>query len=105
MGNHFASDVLHGGFNSALPSLNVTARLFHLTPRTLHRRLLDEGSSFKEILEQVRHLAVEYLKAGHLSIEEIAYTLGYTDMANFRRAFKRWEAMPPSRYRAAQGAV
>lgn len=37
--------------------------------------------------------------------EEIAYTLGYTDMANFRRAFKRWEAMPPSRYRAAQDAV
>lgn len=92
----------HNGF----PSLNVTARLFHLTPRTLHRRLLEEGTSFKDILEQVRHtLAVEYLKAGHLSIEEIAYTLGYTDMANFRRAFKRWEAMPPSRYRAAQDPV
>lgn len=89
----------HSGF----PSLNVTARLFHLTPRTLHRRLLEEGTSFKDILEQVRHtLAVEYLKAGHLSIEEIAYTLGYTDMANFRRAFKRWESMPPSRYRAGQ---
>ena len=106
MGNHFASDVLNGDFSSAFPSLNVTARLFHLTPRTLHRRLLEEGASFKDILEQVRHtLAVEYLKAGHLSIEEIAYTLGYTDMANFRRAFKRWEAMPPSRYRAAQSAV
>ena len=105
MGNHFASDVLNGDFSSAFRSLNVTARLFHLTPRTLHRRLLDEGSSFKEILEQVRHLAVEYLKAGHLSSEEIAYSLGYTDMANFRRAFKRWEAMPPSRYRAAQDAV
>lgn len=91
----------HNGF----PSLNVTARLFHLTPRTLHRRLLEEGTSFKEILEQVRHtLAVEYLKAGHLSIEDVAYTLGYTDMANFRRAFKRWESMPPSRYRAAHNA-
>ena len=106
MGNHFASDVLSGDFSSAFPGPNVTARLFHLTPRTLHRRLLEEGASFKDILEQVRHtLAVEYLKAGHLSIEEIAYSLGYTDMANFRRAFKRWEAMPPSRYRAAQGAV
>ena len=106
MGNHFASDVLSGDFSSAFPGPNVTARLFHLTPRTLHRRLLEEGTSFKEILEQVRHtLAVEYLKAGHLSIEEIAYTLGYTDMANFRRAFKRWEVMPPSRYRAAQDSV
>lgn len=82
------------------PSLNVTARLFHLTPRTLHRRLLEEKTAFKEILEEVRHtLALEHLKTRSMSIEEIAYTLGYTDMANFRRAFKRWESMPPSQYR------
>ncbi|PPA05788.1 AraC family transcriptional regulator [Pseudomonas sp. MWU12-2312b] len=86
------------------PSLNVTARLFHLTPRTLHRRLLEEHTSFKEILEEVRHtLAVEHLKNGSMCIEEIAYTLGYTDMANFRRAFKRWESMPPSLYRERHG--
>ncbi|MDH1210526.1 AraC family transcriptional regulator [Pseudomonas chengduensis] len=81
------------------PSLNVTARLFNLTPRTLHRRLLLEGTSFKEILEEVRHtLAVEHLKAGHLTMGEIAYTLGYTDLANFRRAFKRWTGIAPSYY-------
>lgn len=81
------------------PSLNVTARLLHLTPRTLHRRLLEEGTSFKEILEEVRcTLAVEHLKAGHLTMGEIAYTLGYTDLANFRRAFKRWTGIPPSHY-------
>ena len=61
------------------PSLNVTARLSHMTPRTLHRSLIDEGTAFKEILEDVRYrLAVEYLKSGHLTIQEIAYTLGYT---------------------------
>ena len=88
------------------PSLNLTARLFHLTPRTLHRRLQAEGTSFKALLEEVRHsLALEHLKSGHMSVEDIAYSLGYTDMANFRRAFKRWEAMPPSRYRAAQDSV
>lgn len=85
---------------NGFPSLNVTARLFHMTPRTLHRRLQDEGTSYKDILENVRHmLALEHLKAGHLSIQEIAYTLGYTDMANFRRAFKRWEGVAPSDYR------
>ncbi|HEY8027085.1 MAG TPA: AraC family transcriptional regulator [Burkholderiaceae bacterium] len=83
------------------PSLGATARMFHSTPRTLHRRLLHEGTSYKEILEDVRHLlAVEYLKAGHLNIQEIAYTLGYTDAANFRRAFKRWESVAPSAYRS-----
>lgn len=82
------------------PSLTLTARLFHLTPRTLHRRLLAENTSFKQILEDVRHtLAVAHLKAGHLTVEEVAYSLGYTDLANFRRAFKRWEGVPPSRLR------
>lgn len=90
---------------SGFPSLSVTARLCHLTPRTLHRRLIDEGTSYRAILEDVRHtLAVEHLRAGHLSIEEIAYMLGYTDLANFRRAFKRWEKVPPSAHRPPRRA-
>lgn len=85
------------------PSLNLTARLFHLTPRTLHRRLQTEGTSFQALLDEVRHsLALQHLKSGHMSVEEIAYSLGYTDMANFRRAFKRWQRQSPSAYRAAQ---
>jgi AraC-like DNA-binding protein len=90
---------------TGFPSLQVTARLFHMTPRTLHRRLVDEGTSFRELLESVRHtLAVEHVKSGRFSVEEIAYRLGYTDLANFRRAFKRWEGLPPSAYRAQRTA-
>lgn len=86
---------------NGFPSLQLAARVFRLTPRTLHRRLVEEGTSFRELTEEVRHtLAVEHLKAGRFSIEEIAYTLGYSDLANFRRAFKRWEKLPPSEYRA-----
>jgi AraC-like DNA-binding protein len=82
------------------PSLQVTARFLHLTPRTLHRRLEAEGTSFRSIQEEVRHmLALEYLKAGRLSLQEIAYALGYTEMANFRRAFRRWTGVAPSHYR------
>ena len=74
---------------NGFPSLQVTARLFHMTPRTLHRRLSDEDTSFHDLLEEVRHmLAVEHVKAGRLSIEEIAYSLGYSDLANFRRAIQ-----------------
>lgn len=87
------------------PSLGDTAERFHLSPRTLHRRLLQEGTSFKGILEDVRHmLALEHVKSGRLSVQEIAYMLGYTDIANFRRAFKRWEGVAPSGYRALNGA-
>lgn len=89
---------------NGFPSLGVTARLFHMTPRTLHRRLLEEGTSFQGILEQVRHgLAIEHLNAGGMDLQEIAYSLGYTDIANFRRAFKRWESVPPSEYRMKHG--
>jgi AraC-like DNA-binding protein len=85
---------------NGFPTLAVTARLLHETPRTLHRRLTSEGSSFQALLEDVRHtLALEYLKVGRLSVEEVAYRLGYTDLSNFRRAFKRWVGMPPSEYR------
>lgn len=86
--------------STAFPSLQLTARLFHMTPRTLHRNLLLEGSSYRSILEEVRHaLAIEHLKTNRLSIQEIAFTLGYSDMANFRRAFKRWEGLAPSAFR------
>ena len=39
---------------------------------------------------------MQYLQAGKLSVQEIAYTLGYNDPANFRRAFKRWTGRAPS---------
>ena len=85
---------------SGFPSLAVVARLLQLTPRTLHRRLVAEGSSFQTLLDEVRHRrACEHLRAGGLSIEELAYALGYADPANFRRAFKRWEGVAPSLYR------
>ncbi len=81
----------------ALPGLQATARLLHMTPRTLHRHLQAEGTSFQQLLDQLRHrLALEHLRAGRLSIQAIACSLGYRDVANFRRAFKRWQGVPPS---------
>jgi len=82
------------------PSLPSTARSLRLTPRTLHRRLEAEGTSYGALLDDARHaLAVEHLRAGRLSVKELAHRLGYSDVANFRRAFKRWEAAPPSALR------
>jgi len=82
------------------PSLQATARLLRVTPRTLHRRLRDEDTSFRAILDDVRYrLARDQLGAGVSSVEAIAFSLGYSDPANFRRAFKRWAGKPPSAYR------
>lgn len=91
---------------SGFPTLQVAARLLHVTPRTLHRRLLDEGTSYREQLEAVRHtLALSHLKSQRLSMQEIAYRLGYSDLSNFRRAFKRWEKQPPSLFRTMGDAA
>ena len=85
---------------SGFPSLQVAARTLHTTPRTLHRRLIDEGTSYRALVDEIRHgLALEHLKAGG-RLEELAYRLGYSDLANFRRAFKRWEGVAPSLARA-----
>ncbi|WP_175776461.1 AraC family transcriptional regulator [Burkholderia anthina] len=86
----------------AFPSQQVTAQLLNMTPRTLHRRLADEGTSYRDIVESVRHtLAVESVRSGKLSLQEIAFLLGYDSLGNFRRAFIRWEGKTPSEFRRA----
>ncbi len=87
------------------PSQTTVAHRLHLTPRTLHRRLKDEGKSFRTLLDEVRfRLARDHLTSGRANLDEIAYVLGYTDPANFRRAFRRWAKMSPSAYRAQHRA-
>lgn len=83
--------------HNGVPSLELCARMLGVTPRTLHRRLAAEGTSFRAIIEAVRsQLARELIDSKRFSLQEVAYRLGYTDFANFRRAFKRWEGVAPS---------
>ena len=80
------------------PTQNMCAKLLNLTPRTFHRRLREDKTSYRNILNNVRcRLAHEYLKMMHLGVKETAYLLGYGDIANFRRAFTRWYGFPPSK--------
>ena len=89
-----------------VPSLDETAQRLHVTPRTLHRRLVAEGTSFRKLVDARRFKsAVEQLTLGEASIEEVAYILGYTDPANFRRAFRRWTGRSPSRFRSEHAAA
>ena len=77
------------------------ARRLHVTPRTLARKLAEEGTSYRAIVDDLRHrMAVDLIKSGS-SMDEIAYLLGYTDTSNFRRAFRRWTGMAPSQLRRA----
>ena len=88
-----------------LPSLSDTAAHFHMTPRTVHRHLAQQQSSYKSIVASVNHqIAKHYLSQSQGSIKQLSYQLGYVDVANFRRAFKRWQGTTPSEYRLQQKA-
>ena len=72
----------------------------HLSQRTLQRKLKEEGTTFKELLDETRReLAKEYVNDTSLSFSEITYLLGFSEQSNFTRAFKRWQGKSPSAYR------
>jgi AraC-like DNA-binding protein len=82
------------------PSLEEVASLLHLSGRTLKRQLAAEGVSFSEIVEEERRVgALLLLRAPELSIEQVAARLGYSNVANFARAFRRWTGSTPADYR------
>lgn len=84
-------------------NMDAVARRFCVTPRTLRRRLQEEGSSFIQLRDEVRMvLAVEYLETSNDSIEGIAERLNYASPTSFIVAFKRWKGVTPLAYRMAQ---
>jgi AraC-like DNA-binding protein len=87
------------------PTIEDIADALHVSPRTLQRRLQEEGSSFQRVLEEARHqLARHYLNNSALELNEAAYLLGYEDGNSFVRAFRTWEGVPPARWRENQRA-
>ena len=83
-----------------LPDAATAAARMRLGERTLRRRLADEGTTFQTILDEVRcHIATDYLVSTHLSTQEIAELLGFSEATNFRRAFMRWTQRSPTSYR------
>jgi AraC-like DNA-binding protein len=81
------------------PSRDQIASELNLAPRTLQRRLQEQESSVKEIVDATRHqLSVDFLRSGSYSVKEVAYNLGFSDPSNFARAFKRWEGVSPKEF-------
>ncbi|CBL46170.1 Transcriptional regulator, AraC family [gamma proteobacterium HdN1] len=85
------------------PKLDVVAEKCFMSGRTFKRRLQQLGTSFQEILDDIRKdQAIDYLRHTNKPIDEIAALLGYNDPSNFGRAFKRWTGKTPSQYRHQQ---
>ena len=82
------------------PSMEDIASMLHMNERTMRRKLELEETSFGKIVDDIRvSLSSEYLKTTKMKIEDIASLVGFSDAANFRRAFKRWTGKTPNDYR------
>lgn len=93
------SRIMHD--ESAFPSMQHVADELHLDPRTLRRKLTDEGTSFRAVVSDVRRARAEQLLNDSLPIEVIAHQLGYAETASFTHAFTRWTGRSPSQFRAS----
>jgi len=90
-------------FSGSLPQFPLIAETLKISPRTLHRRLADEGITYRQIVENLRkQLAKEYLTEAKLEQKEVAYLLGYTEPANFYHAFQRWFGCTPTEFMASR---
>lgn len=90
-----AYKVLTGGVG-----LEHIARELNMSGRTLRRRLAGSGVSFEALVENVRKTrALSLLTHSGFPVERVAAETGYSDVRNFRRAFKRWTGVSPSEYR------
>jgi len=85
-----------------LPSVEDTAKQLNMSSRSLSRHLREEGSSFREIRNQLlKEYAEYYLTESDMTVDAIAFLLGYRDFSSFRRAFKQWFGCTPTEFRTS----
>lgn len=86
---------------SGTAALETVAQDLGMSPRTLSRKLGDQGTSYFEILEKLREeMATQYLLHSELVLAEIAHLLGYRGLSSFNDAFKRWTGKSPGKFRS-----
>jgi len=84
-------------------SLAALAAAHHTSPRSLQRRLAEQGTSFQQLLDNTRqHLAERHLMDAKLDLAEIALLLGYSEQSAFTRAFRTWTGLAPAQWRRHQ---
>ncbi|MBK5009178.1 AraC family transcriptional regulator [Pseudomonas sp. S60] len=97
---HLLGPLLSGGRE---PELDEVAVALQLPTWTLRRRLAEEGTRFRDLLNETRRdLAETYIRDTELAFGEIAYLLGFASAEAFQRAFKRWTQLTPGEFRRNQ---
>jgi AraC-like DNA-binding protein len=83
----------------------MIAEKLGISSRTLQRKLSEEGTHYKDVLNELRYeLATYFLKNTELTLDNIAYELGYAEARSFYRSFKQWTGETAGSYRSAHTA-
>jgi AraC-like DNA-binding protein len=85
------------------PDLEEVAARLKLPTWTLRRKLAEEGTQYRAVLNDTRRdLAMTYIRDTELAFGEIAYLLGFASAEAFQRAFRRWNDQTPGEFRRSQ---
>jgi AraC-like DNA-binding protein len=86
------------------PEIADVASELAMSMRTLARRLEAEGTTFRDLVDDARRrLAIEYVGTRDIGFSEVSYRLGFSHVAAFHRAFRRWTGQTPLGYRRLSG--
>ena len=97
---------LLGMLPSGRVQIAAVARQLGMSTRSFTRRLAQEGTSFGEILDGLRRrLALRYLEDRRISLQQIAWLLGYSEVGAFNHSFKRWTGTSPGRARKLPASI
>lgn len=99
-------EMVRPSLQRAYPDIGHAAALAGVSVSTLQRRLRESGITYSELVETERlRLSIELLTQGEFKICDVASELGYTEPANFIRAFRKWTGLTPSQFRAHQSTA
>ncbi len=93
-------ELLKSNISTEMPTLNEVAAHLYLSPQTLRRRLTAEGKSYQGVKDDLRRdTAIHLLGMSHLTLDEVAEQVGFSETSTFHRAFKKWTGVTPGLYR------
>ena len=101
-----ASFLLKAMLHDGIPTIERLSECADMSMRTLQRRFADEGTSFSEMVEDVRRTAaMEALSRSDITIGDVAANVGYSRQSSLTRAVRRWTGAPPNALRAGRPRV
>jgi AraC-like DNA-binding protein len=94
--------LLRPGQTAEMPAVSAA---LGMAPRSLHRHLAAEGTTFRRLVAEVRATLADEMLAHRMTIDEVAERLGYAESASFIHAFKRWKGRSPGAYRSRRAPL